>query len=99
MNMLQSVGALQPSAGAPQSPHRILVMSHRHPDFSLGGGEIAAYNLYKAYRDHVGVEDAWFLASADALAVSVAASTFRIASASMSFSVGSLNQSDNRRSR
>lgn len=45
--------------------HRILVMSHRHPDFSLGGGEIAAYNLYKAYRDNNDVADAWFLASAD----------------------------------
>lgn len=45
--------------------HRILVMSHRHPDFSLGGGEIAAYNLFKAYREHGQVEDAWFLASAD----------------------------------
>lgn len=65
MNMLQSVGALQPTVGAAQSPRRILVMSHRHPDFSLGGGEIAAYNLYKAYRDHAGVEDAWFLSSAD----------------------------------
>ncbi|WP_341675862.1 glycosyltransferase [Niveibacterium sp. SC-1] len=45
--------------------HRILVMSHAHPDFSLGGGEIAAYNLYKAYRDLPEVEDAWFLARAD----------------------------------
>lgn len=45
--------------------HRILVMAHRHPDFSLGGGEIAAYNLYKAYRENPQVEDAWFLASAD----------------------------------
>lgn len=42
--------------------HRILVMSHGHPDFSLGGGEIAAYNLFKAYRANEGVEDAWFLA-------------------------------------
>lgn len=44
---------------------RILVMSHRHPDFSLGGGEIAAYNLFKAYRQNAQVEEAWFLASAD----------------------------------
>lgn len=48
-----------------QTPQRILVMSHRHPDFSLGGGEIAAYNLFKAYRDNPQVEDTWFLASAD----------------------------------
>ena len=40
---------------------RILVMAHAHPDFSLGGGEIAAYNLFKAYRDAPGVESAWFL--------------------------------------
>jgi len=45
--------------------HRILVMSHRHPDFSLGGGEIAAYNLFKAYRESPGVEATWFLASAE----------------------------------
>lgn len=44
---------------------RILVMAHAHPDFSLGGGEIAAYNLFRAYRDHPAVEDAWFLGRAD----------------------------------
>lgn len=44
---------------------RILVMSHAHPDFSLGGGEIAAYNLFKAYKASPDVEDAWFLARAD----------------------------------
>lgn len=45
--------------------HRILVMAHGHPDFSLGGGEIAAHNLFKAYRENLEVEDAWFLARAD----------------------------------
>jgi glycosyltransferase involved in cell wall biosynthesis len=45
--------------------HRILVMSHAHPDFSLGGGEIAAYNLFKAYRQHPRTEKVWFLARAD----------------------------------
>lgn len=45
--------------------HRILVMAHAHPDFSLGGGEIAAYNLFKAYREQPEVEDAWFLGRAD----------------------------------
>ncbi|NQW94417.1 MAG: glycosyltransferase family 4 protein [Polaromonas sp.] len=44
---------------------RILVMAHAHPDFSLGGGEIAAYNLFKAYRSQEDVEEAWFLARAD----------------------------------
>ena len=45
--------------------HRILVMAHAHPDFSLGGGEIAAYNLFKAYRENDAVEDAWYLGRAD----------------------------------
>ena len=44
---------------------RILVMAHAHPDFSLGGGELAAYNLFKAYRQLPAVEDAWFLGRAD----------------------------------
>jgi glycosyltransferase involved in cell wall biosynthesis len=44
---------------------RILVMAHAHPDFSLGGGEIAAYNLFKAYQGQEDVEEAWFLARAD----------------------------------
>lgn len=48
-----------------QSSHRILVMAHAHPDFSLGGGEISAYNLFKAYKSSGQVEDAWFLARAD----------------------------------
>lgn len=44
---------------------RILVIAHGHPDFSLGGAEIAAYNLFTSYREHPGVEDAWFLARAN----------------------------------
>lgn len=48
-----------------QVQHRILVMSHAHPDFSLGGGEIAAYNIFKAYKANPEVQDAWFLARAD----------------------------------
>lgn len=44
---------------------RILVISHAHPDFSLGGGELAAYNLYKAYQANAAVEDANFLARVD----------------------------------
>jgi glycosyltransferase involved in cell wall biosynthesis len=47
------------------STQRILVMAHAHPDFSLGGGEIAAYNLFKAYRANPAVEDAWYLGRAD----------------------------------
>jgi len=56
---------LAPSSAAPSGQHRILVMAHAHPDFSLGGGEIAAYNLFNAYREDADVQDAWFLARAD----------------------------------
>lgn len=45
--------------------HRILVTSHGHPDFSLGGGEIAAYSLYKAYCNQADVDVAFFLARHD----------------------------------
>ena len=44
---------------------RILVMAHAHPDFSLGGGELAAYNLFQAYRHNPQVEEAWFLGRVD----------------------------------
>lgn len=44
---------------------RILVISHEHPDFSKGGAEIAAYNLFKSYRSSSLVEEAWFVARAD----------------------------------
>ena len=45
--------------------HRILSIAHGHPDFHLGGGELAAYNLYKAYADHPDVEASFFLARHD----------------------------------
>ena len=45
--------------------NRILVISHGHPDFSLGGAEIAAYNLYNSYKTDPEVEESWFLARAD----------------------------------
>lgn len=48
-----------------QARERIVVISHAHPDFSLGGGELAAYNLFNGYRRSPQVEDAWFLARAD----------------------------------
>ena len=40
--------------------HNILVTSHGHPDFSLGGGEIAAYELFKSYSSHASVGQATF---------------------------------------
>lgn len=48
-----------------QGEERILVISHAHPDFSLGGGELAAYNLFQRYREHPAVEHAWFLGRID----------------------------------
>lgn len=48
-----------------QMKHRILVIAHGHPDFSLGGAEIAAYHLFKAYKAQEEVEETWFLARAD----------------------------------
>jgi len=47
------------------APQRVLVMAHGHPDFSLGGGELAAYNLFKALREDATVEQAWFIARHD----------------------------------
>ena len=44
---------------------RILVVAHGHPDFSLGGVEVAAYNLFQGFRRHPTVERAWFLARHD----------------------------------
>jgi glycosyltransferase involved in cell wall biosynthesis len=40
---------------------RVLVVSHAHPSFSLGGAEIASYNLHKGLQAHDGV-DTHFLA-------------------------------------
>jgi glycosyltransferase involved in cell wall biosynthesis len=40
---------------------RVVVISHGHPDFARGGGEIAAYNLFKGLAAVPGHE-AWFLA-------------------------------------
>lgn len=45
--------------------HRILVTSHGHPDFHMGGGELAAYNLFKTYGTHPDVDAAFFLARHD----------------------------------
>ncbi len=65
----KKVPALAPTVVAtcppPGGRHRVLVMAHAHPDFSLGGGEIAAYNLFNAYCSDADVQEAWFLARAD----------------------------------
>lgn len=44
---------------------RVLVLSHGHPRYRSGGGEVAAYNLFKGYREATAVEAAWFLARHD----------------------------------
>lgn len=43
--------------------HRILVIAHGHPDFSLGGAEMAAYQFFKASQLHADVESSTFLAA------------------------------------
>lgn len=40
----------------------IAVIVHGHPDFSMGGAEVAAYNLYKGYGELDGVGKTSFLA-------------------------------------
>ena len=44
---------------------RILVMAHGHPEIIRGGGEIAAYQSFQAYKDQPNVKEAWFLAATD----------------------------------
>jgi glycosyltransferase involved in cell wall biosynthesis len=44
---------------------RIVVLSHNHPRYFPGGGEIAAYNLFKGYREAGSVQATWFLARHD----------------------------------
>lgn len=38
------------TANPTKTKERILVIAHGHPDFSKGGGEIAAYNLFLEYK-------------------------------------------------
>jgi len=40
---------------------RVLIVSHGHPSFSLGGAEIAAYNLHKGL-NKIGGAESRFLA-------------------------------------
>lgn len=44
---------------------RVLVISHGHPAFSIGGAEVASHNLFRALRDTEGVE-AFYLSRAPA---------------------------------
>jgi glycosyltransferase involved in cell wall biosynthesis len=49
---------------------KILVIAHAHPDFSVGGAEIAAYNLFQAIRSRDDVTEAIFLARTDNASIS-----------------------------
>jgi glycosyltransferase involved in cell wall biosynthesis len=44
---------------------KVLVISHAHPDFSVGGAEIAAYNLFRALDRKSGISEVTFLARTD----------------------------------
>lgn len=44
---------------------KVLVIAHAHPDFSVGGAELAAFNLFKALKGNVKIEEVTFLARSD----------------------------------
>ncbi len=44
---------------------KAMVIAHAHPDFSVGGAEIAAYNLFRILKARSGFEDSIFLARSD----------------------------------
>jgi len=41
-------------------PLRVAIVAHSHPSYSLGGGEIAAFRLFRALQDCADI-DTWFL--------------------------------------
>ena len=44
----------------------VLYVSHGHPAFAKGGGELAAWRLFEAFRHRPGFEGSGFLAAASA---------------------------------
>ena len=44
----------------------VLYVSHGHPAFAKGGGELAAWRLFEAFRRKKGFESSGFLAAASA---------------------------------
>lgn len=52
---------------------RILVIAHAHPDLSVGGAEIAAYNLFRALGEQAGRGTVSFLARTDLASVQLGA--------------------------
>jgi glycosyltransferase involved in cell wall biosynthesis len=49
---------------------KVLVIAHGHPDFSVGGAELAAYNLFRSLQNHAEVESVDFLARTDQPSIS-----------------------------
>jgi hypothetical protein len=44
---------------------KVLVIAHAHPDFSVGGAEIAAYNLFRTVKARSAYDEAIFLARSE----------------------------------
>lgn len=44
---------------------KAMVIAHAHPDFSVGGAEIAAYNLFRALKARSGYDESIFVARSD----------------------------------
>ena len=44
---------------------KTMVIAHAHPDFSVGGAEIAAYNLFRNLKARRGYGESIFLARTD----------------------------------
>ncbi|MBV9289935.1 MAG: glycosyltransferase family 4 protein [Hyphomicrobiales bacterium] len=44
---------------------KVMIVAHAHPEFSVGGAEIAAYNLFRALKARKGYGEAIFLARGD----------------------------------
>jgi glycosyltransferase involved in cell wall biosynthesis len=56
---------------------KVLVIAHGHPDFSIGGAELAAYNLFDALKNKPQVDTAYFLARTDMASINHGAITMR----------------------
>ncbi len=55
-----SANALAANTVSGDDDQKILIISHGHPDFVAGGGEIAAYNLHQALRSQQGFDSVFF---------------------------------------
>ncbi len=49
---------------------KVLVVSHGHPEYSTGGAELAAYNLFNALKKHTRIESVTFLAGSQSNSIS-----------------------------